>query len=129
HTPEAAADALELGACRIINIKPGRLGGYRSSIAVHDLCRARNVPVWHGGMLESGIGRAHNLHLSTLPGFTLPGDVAASKRYFVPDLIEPPIEVRPDGTIDIPPGPGIGVTPVPDRGRQVTVRATRFHAP
>jgi O-succinylbenzoate synthase len=128
HTPEAAADALELGACRIINIKPGRLGGYRSSIAVHDLCRARNVPVWHGGMLESGIGRAHNLHLSTLPGFTLPGDVAASKRYFVPDLIEPPIEVRPDGTIAVPPGPGIGVVPVPDRVAAAAFRTERYRA-
>jgi len=128
HTPEAAADALELGACRIINIKPGRLGGYRSSIAVHDLCRARNIPVWHGGMLESGIGRAHNLHLSTLPGFTLPGDVAASKRYFVPDLIEPPIEVRPDGTIAVPPGPGIGVVPVADRVAAAAFRTDRYRA-
>ena len=80
-------------ACRIINIKPGRMGGFGPSLAVHDLARRRGIPVWHGGMLESGIGRAHNLHLSTLPGFTLPGDVAASRRYFVPDLIDPPIEV------------------------------------
>ncbi len=124
--PEVAADALEIGACRIINIKPGRLGGFRASIAVHDLARARGIPVWHGGMLETGIGRAHNLHLSALPGFSLPGDVAASKRYFVPDLIEPPIEVRPDGTIPIPPGPGIGVTPVPDRVQKATIQSERF---
>ena len=128
HSPEAAADALELGACRIINIKPGRLGGFGPSLAVHDLARAHGIPVWHGGMLESGIGRAHNLHLSTLPGFTLPGDVAASRRYFVPDLIEPPIEVRPDGTIEVPPGPGIGVVPEPDRVAAAAVRTLRFRA-
>jgi len=128
HSPEAAADALELGACRIINIKPGRLGGFGPSLAVHDLARARGVPVWHGGMLESGIGRAHNLHLSTLPGFTLPGDVAASRRYFVPDLIEPPIDVRPDGTIDVPAGPGIGVVPEMDRVAATAVRTARFRA-
>jgi len=128
HSPEAAEDALELGACRIINIKPGRLGGHAASIAVHDLARARGIPVWHGGMLESGIGRAHNLHLSALPGFTLPGDVAASRRYFVPDLIEPPIDVRPDGTIAVPPGPGIGVVPVPERVAAAAFRTERFRA-
>ena len=127
-SPEAAADAMDLGACRIINIKPGRLGGFSASLAVHDLARARGVPLWHGGMLETGIGRAHNLHLSTLPGFTLPGDVAASRRYFVPDLIEPPIEVRPDGTIAVPPGPGIGVSPVPDRVRAASVQSARYRA-
>jgi O-succinylbenzoate synthase len=126
--PDVAADALEIGACRIINVKPGRLGGFRASIAVHDLARARGIPLWHGGMLETGIGRAHNLHLSALPGFTLPGDVAASRRYFVPDLIEPPIDVRPDGTIEIPSGPGIGVTPVPDRVRNATVQSERYRA-
>jgi O-succinylbenzoate synthase len=125
-SPAIAADALDLGACRIINIKPGRLGGFAPSKAVHDLARARGVPVWHGGMLESGIGRAHNLHLSTLPGFTLPGDVAASRRYFVPDLIEPPIEVAPDGTIAVPRGAGIGVDPVPDRLGAATLATERF---
>jgi O-succinylbenzoate synthase len=126
--PAAAADALDLGACRVINIKPGRLGGFAPSIAVHDLALARGVPVWHGGMLESGIGRAHNLHLSTLPGFTLPGDVAASRRYFVPDLVDPPIEVRADGTIDVPAGAGIGVEPVPGRLRSATLHSERFTA-
>ena len=82
---------------------------------MHDLAADRGAPVWHGGMLESGIGRAHNIHLSTLPGFTLPGDVAASRRYFAPDLIDPEIEVRSDGTIAVPTGPGIGVTVVADR--------------
>jgi O-succinylbenzoate synthase len=127
-SPGAAADALDLGACRIINIKPGRLGGYAASRAVHALAQARRVPLWHGGMLETGIGRAHNLHLSTLPGFTLPGDVAASRRYFVPDLIEPAIDVRPDGTILVPPGPGIGVEPVSERVRAACVRQARFRA-
>jgi O-succinylbenzoate synthase len=124
----AAADALEIGACRIINIKPGRLGGFAPSLAVHELARQRGIPLWHGGMLESGIGRAHNLHLSTLPGFTLPGDVAASRRYFQPDLIEPPIEVAADGTIAVPSGAGIGVSPVPDRLRTSTVHEQEFIA-
>jgi O-succinylbenzoate synthase len=125
--PKAAADALALGACRVINIKPGRVGGFGPSLAVHALARERGIPVWHGGMLESGIGRAHNLHLSTLPGFVLPGDVAASARYFVPDLIEPPIEVASDGTVAVPPGPGIGVTPVPERMRAATLQSERFN--
>ena len=126
--PRAAADALDLGACRIINIKPGRMGGYGPSLAVHALAQTRGVPLWHGGMLESGIGRAHNLHLSTLPGFTLPGDVAASRRYFQPDLIEPPIEVASDGTIAVPGGAGIGVEPVGDRLRAATTRVQEMRA-
>ena len=124
HSPELARDAIEAGACRIINIKPGRLGGFAESIRVHDLCAGRGVPVWHGGMLESGIGRAHNIHLSSLPNFTLPGDVAASKRYFVPDLIDPPVEVAPDGTIAVPTGPGIGVAIDLDRLERATERST-----
>jgi len=127
-SPAAAVDALDLGACRVINIKPGRLGGLAPSRAVHDLARARGVPVWHGGMLESGIGRAHNLHLSTLPGFTLPGDVAASRRYFDPDLIDPPIDVGADGTIEPPAGGGIGVEPVPARLQAATSHSERFTA-
>lgn len=115
HTVKIANEAIRAGACRIINIKPGRVGGHAQSVALHDLAAEHGIPVWHGGMLESGIGRAHNIHLSTLPNFTLPGDVAASRRYFAPDLIEPGIEVRPDGTIDVPKGPGIGVEIVPDR--------------
>jgi O-succinylbenzoate synthase len=111
----AAAEAIETGACRIINIKPGRVGGHQQSLELHDLCARHGIPVWHGGMLESGIGRAHNIHLSTLPGFTLPGDVAARARYFHPDLIDPPVTVRPDGTIAVPQGAGIGVHVVQDR--------------
>ena len=97
-----AREAIAAGACRIINIKPGRVGGFAESIRLHDLCASHGIPVWHGGMLESGIGRAANIHLSTLPNFSLPGDVAASRRYFDPDLIEPPIEVAADGTIRRP---------------------------
>jgi O-succinylbenzoate synthase len=124
-----AQEAIDLGACRIINIKPGRMGGFRESIALHDLCAAHGLPVWHGGMLESGIGRAHNIHLSTLPNFTLPGDVAASQRYYVPDLIEPPIDVRRDGTIPVPAnGPGVGVTIVPERVERATERRMTIDA-
>jgi O-succinylbenzoate synthase len=115
HTVKIAQEAIAAGACRIINIKPGRVGGHAESIRLHDLAAAHDIPVWHGGMLESGIGRAHNIHLSTLPNFRLPGDVAASRRYFEPDLIEPGIEVRGDGTIAVPTGPGIGVSIVQDR--------------
>jgi o-succinylbenzoate synthase len=117
-----AETAIAAGACRIINIKPGRVGGYGESIRLHDLCAARGVPVWHGGMLESGIGRAANIHLSTLPNFSLPGDVAASKRYFEPDLIEPPIEVASDGTIAVPQGAGLGVAVVDERIERATLR-------
>jgi o-succinylbenzoate synthase len=121
ETPRRAEQALITGACRIINIKPGRVGGHAQSIRMHDVAVAHGAPVWHGGMLESGIGRAHNIHLSTLPGFTLPGDVAASRRYFAPDLIDPEIVVRPDGTIAVPAGPGIGVHIVEDRIGRATV--------
>ncbi len=117
-----ARDAIAAGACRIINIKPGRVGGFGESIRLHDLCASHGIPVWHGGMLESGIGRAANVHLSTLPNFTLPGDIAASKRYFDPDLIEPPIEVAADGTVAVPTAPGIGVTIREDRIEAATLR-------
>jgi O-succinylbenzoate synthase len=126
--PSAAEDALALGACRVINIKPGRMGGHGPSLDVHAIAGRHGVPLWHGGMLESGIGRAHNLHLSTLPGFTLPGDVAASRRYFSPDLIDPPIDVRPDGCIDVPAGSGIGVIPDVARLRAATRHEERFRA-
>jgi O-succinylbenzoate synthase len=115
HTVKAADEAIELGACRVINIKPGRVGGHAESVRLHDLASRKGIPVWHGGMLESGIGRAHNIHLSTLPNFSLPGDIAASRRYYAPDLIDPEIVVRADGTIPVPDGPGIGVNVVMDR--------------
>ncbi|MGE5246673.1 MAG: o-succinylbenzoate synthase [Betaproteobacteria bacterium] len=117
-----AEEAIAAGACRIINIKPGRVGGIGQSILLHDVCAARGIPVWHGGMLESGIGRAANIHISTLPNFSLPGDVAASKRYFDPDLIDPPIEVASDGTIAVPAGDGLGVTIVEARIERATLR-------
>ena len=120
HTVRVAQEAIDMRACRIINIKPGRVGGHTESIRLHDVAARHQVPVWHGGMLESGIGRAHNIHLSTLPNFTLPGDVAASRRYYEPDLIEPGIEVRADGTIAVPTGPGIGVRIVEERVRAAT---------
>ena len=121
-TPALAREAIAAGACRIINIKPGRVGGFAQSIRVHDICAEHGIPVWHGGMLESGIGRAANIHLSTLPNFTLPGDVAASKRYFNPDLIEPPIDAAADGTIGVPGGDGLGVSICDDRVERATLR-------
>jgi O-succinylbenzoate synthase len=125
----AAEQAIAAGACRIINIKPGRVGGYAESIRLHDLCASRQIPVWHGGMLESGIGRAANIHLSTLPNFSLPGDIAASKRYFAPDLIDPPIDVASDGTVAVPGGPGLGVSIVQERLDRATLRRAAFAAP
>ena len=122
HSVRRGREAIEAGACRIINIKPGRVGGHGESVRLHDLCASRGIPVWHGGMLESGIGRAHNLHLSSLPDFSLPGDVAASRRYYEPDLIDPPIDVAPDGTIGVPTGPGIGVHVVSERVERATIR-------
>ena len=122
HTEEQAKAAMELGACRIINIKMGRVGGYTVARRIHDLCQANGVPVWCGGMLESGIGRAHNIALSTLPNFTLPGDVTASKRYWAEDIIEPEVTVSRQGTITIPTGPGIGYEPRMDRIEALTIR-------
>lgn len=100
--------ALELESCRIMNIKVGRVGGYSQALGIHDLCLSRNVPVWCGGMLESGIGRAHNIALASLAGFTLPGDISASSRYFERDLISPGVVVAADGTVAVPDDPGLG---------------------
>ena len=122
HTDEHARAAIALGACRIINIKLGRVGGYTVARRIHDLCQAGGVPVWCGGMLESGIGRAHNIALSTLPNFTLPGDVTASRRYWTEDIIEPEVIVTTQGTIRVPGGPGIGFEPRRDRIEKLTVR-------
>jgi o-succinylbenzoate synthase len=129
HSVRIARDAIAAGACRIINIKPGRVGGHRESIRLHDLCAAHGIPVWHGGMLETGIGRAHNIHLASLPNFSLPGDIAASKRYYAPDLIEPAIEVAADGTIAVPEQPGIGVHIVSERVDRATLRAVTIDQP
>lgn len=103
-----AEQALELGSCRLINIKVGRVGGYSQALPIHDLCYGRNIPVWCGGMLESGIGRAHNIALASLPGFTLPGDISASSRYFKRDVIVPQVEVETDGTVAVPQTTGFG---------------------
>ena len=103
-----ATAALDLESCRIINIKIGRVGGYSEALAIHDLCAARSIPVWCGGMLESGIGRAHNIALASLHGFTLPGDISASSRYFERDLISPEVTVASDGTVTVPDAIGLG---------------------
>ena len=122
HDLEHAHAAIEIGACKIINIKLGRVGGHASARQVHDICQANSVPVWCGGMLESGIGRAHNIAMSSLANFSLPGDVSASKRYWAEDIIEPAVEVSPQGTIRVPSGPGIGYTPRVDRIESLTQR-------
>lgn len=108
-SPARCEDALQLDACRVVNIKPGRLAGHGPSIQVHDLCARVGVPVWCGGMLESGIGRAHNVALASLPNMRLPGDTSASDRYWERDLVVPAFALNPDGTVDVPSGPGIGV--------------------
>ena len=126
HTEEQARAAIELGACKIINIKLGRVGGFTAARRIHDLCQQRAVPVWCGGMLESGIGRAHNIALSTLPNFTLPGDVTASKRYWEEDIIDPEVVVSAQGTIRVPTAPGIGFEPRLDRIEKITVRKERL---
>lgn len=128
HTPAHALAALELGSCRIINIKPGRVGGLVQARCIHDICQEREVPVWCGGLLEVGVGRAHNVAIAGLPGYTLPGDISASDRYFERDVVEPPFCLNPDGTMDVPRGPGIGVEV--DRAflDSVTVRRELFTA-
>ncbi|MCW2542877.1 MAG: o-succinylbenzoate synthase [Frankiales bacterium] len=107
----AAADAIAIGACSIVNIKPGRVGGYLEARRIHDVCVANGIPVWCGGMLETGIGRAANAALASLPGFTLPGDVSASNRFFTQDITAP--FVLEDGHLTVPTGPGLGVEPIP----------------
>jgi len=103
-----ATTALELKSCRIINIKIGRVGGYSEALGIHDSCHSSGIPVWCGGMLESGIGRAHNIALASLKGFTLPGDISASSRYFARDIIQPEVTVAPDGTVTVPDTVGLG---------------------
>ena len=120
-----AALALELGSGRIINIKPGRVGGLGESIRVHDRMRGAGLAVWCGGMLESGVGRAHNVALASLPGFTLPGDISASRRYWERDIVSPEFEVH-DGCMTVPIGPGIGVEVDVERIAHLTVREAVF---
>jgi O-succinylbenzoate synthase len=121
HSAEDARKALDLGSCRIINIKVSRLGGLREAKRVHDLCQARGVPVWCGGMHEFGIGRAANVAIASLPGFTLPGDVSGSDKYYRQDLVEPPI-LAPNGAIPVPRAPGLGYTVIEERVAQHTLR-------
>ena len=109
---QTAAAAIRLGATSVINIKPGRVGGYLEARRIHDLAAAAGVPVWCGGMLETGLGRAANIALASLPGFTLPGDVSASGRFYATDITEP--WVMEDGHLTVPTGPGLGVTPIPE---------------
>ena len=118
RTREDARKAIEVGACRVINIKLGRVGGFDEARGIHDIAAAHGIPVWCGGMLESGIGRASNLQLTTLGNFVLPGDTSASERYFAEDLIDPPFRLTDRGTLVVPAGPGIGVAPEADRLRR-----------
>jgi O-succinylbenzoate synthase len=126
HTEEQAKAAIDFDACKIINIKLGRVGGYTVAKRIHDLAQQAGMPVWCGGMLESGIGRAHNIALSTLPNFTLPGDITASKRYWTEDIIEPEVTVNRQGVIHVPTGPGMGFEPKLDRIDKLTVRSERL---
>jgi O-succinylbenzoate synthase len=127
HSAGDARKAIEIGACKIINIKLGRVGGFTAAREVHEVCRAKSVPVWCGGMLESGIGRAHNIAMSTLPGFTLPGDVSASQRYWAEDIIDPEVTVSAQGTIHVPQTTGLGYIPNLQRIEKVTVRKESFN--
>jgi O-succinylbenzoate synthase len=120
---DRAADMISLGAGRIVNIKPGRVGGFAASIAIHDLCAAHGIPVWCGGMLESGVGRAHNVALASLPNFTLPGDVSPSERYWDEDIVSPEWTMDCEGWIDVPiDQPGLGVAVDRERIEELTVR-------
>jgi len=126
NNAQHAASAIEVKACRIINIKLGRVGGHTEAKRVHDVCKVSNIPVWCGGMLEAGIGRAHNIAMSKLPGFTLPGDVSASARYWDEDIIEPEVEVTTQGTIRVPKTPGLGYKVRRDRIEKLTARKKAF---
>jgi O-succinylbenzoate synthase len=124
----AVRAALELGACRLVNIKQARVGGLSQAIRIHDLCRDAGVPVWAGGMLETGIGRALNIALATLENFTIPGDISASRRYWHEDIIEPEVEVSADGTIAVGTAPGLSYKPRLDRIECLTERLVQMRA-
>lgn len=126
HHARDAQAAIDMGACGIINIKVGRVGGFSEAIRVHETCRSHQVPVWCGGMLESGVGRSHNIALSTLENFRLPGDVSASKRYWKEDIIEPEVEVSPKGTISVSDRPGTGYRLRQDLIERLTVHKETF---
>jgi len=124
----SAAFAVESGACRVINVKVGRVGGFSEALKVHDVCQSQNIPVWCGGMLETGIGRSHNIALSTLENFRLPGDVSASKRYWKEDIIDPEVEVSPHGMIAISDRSGTGYRVKTDLIEKLTVRKETLRA-
>jgi o-succinylbenzoate synthase len=125
-SPAHARWALELGACRIINIKVGRVGGLAATRQIHDLAYDRGVPVWCGGMLETGVGRAANVAVASLPNYTLPGDLSATARYYDPDIADPPFVLNPDSTLSVPAGPGLGVTVDRERLERVTLRQVQL---
>ncbi len=126
HSADDARKAIEIGACKIINVKLGRVGGFTAARELHDLCSARRMPVWCGGMLESGIGRAANIAMSALPGFVLPGDVSASRRYWSEDIVDPEVTVTRQGTIRVPTSPGLGFVPNLSRIEKATVRKESY---
>jgi O-succinylbenzoate synthase len=128
HSLDDTRAAIELDSCRVINIKPGRVGGFTESKLIHDYCASKNIPVWCGGMLESGIGRAGNVALASLPNFTLPGDISASKRYYKQDIVEPEFIVNKDGTMGVPTRQGIGVEVNMKNLDKVTVNKKEFIA-
>jgi o-succinylbenzoate synthase len=128
HSLADTCAGIELGSCRIINIKPGRVGGFTESKLIHDYCVSKNVPVWCGGMLESGIGRAGNVALASLSGFTLPGDISSSNRHYLEEIVEPPFLINPDSTMDVPVGPGIGVEVNMSQLKKMTVTSKVFSA-
>lgn len=119
---EHARKAIEMNACRVINIKPGRVGGLSQGIAIHDLCLAENIPVWCGGMLETGVGRAANLALASLPGFTYPGDISATIRYYAEDITNETFELQPGSCIQVPNKPGLGISINPQALAKYTLR-------
>ena len=123
-----AEAAVDLGACGIVNVKVGRVGGFTEAKSIHDVCQSRGIPVWCGGMLESGVGRMHNVALSTLPNFRLPGDVSASKRYWKEDIIDPEVEVSPEGMITVRDEPGTGYNVREDLIEKLTVRKRTIRA-
>ncbi|GAB4432315.1 MAG: o-succinylbenzoate synthase [Anaerolineae bacterium] len=129
HSPMHAQWAIEIGACQVINMKVARVGGLSNALEIHRMCREAGIKMWCGGMLESGVGRAANLHLATLPNFVLPGDISATDRYYAEDVAEPAFSLNTeDSTISVPTGPGIGVTVQPDRLAKYRVRQADFTA-
>jgi O-succinylbenzoate synthase len=128
HSADHARWAIDMGSCRIINIKPGRVSGFTEALDVHNLCASHQMPVWMGGMLETGIGRAANVAFASLPNFTLPGDISASRRYYRPDIVEPEFELNPDSTLSVPSGPGLGVEVQMDRIQAALQRSATLRA-